>query len=171
MSPQFSQQLDHWARKMAPIVSTFALLIVGTIPLPIPNYSMIAPSLTIMAVFCWALWRPELMPYFAVFAIGLFEDLLRGTPFGVCALALLFVQATVRSHSRMLYGKSFEILWLGFVLVAGAATVLRWMIMSLMNDTLVGPEPVLFHYLATAALFPLLATVFLRMQQTILKQI
>ncbi|MEN8197855.1 MAG: rod shape-determining protein MreD, partial [Pseudomonadota bacterium] len=89
----------------------------------------------------------------------------------VCALALLFVQAMVRSQSRLLYGKSFEILWLGFVLIAGAATVLRWAIMSLMNDTLVSPEPVLFHFLSTAALFPLLATLILRMQQTILKQV
>ena len=147
------------------------MLIISVVPLPIPHYSVIAPSFSVMAVFCWTLWRPDLFPYAAVFAIGLFEDFLRGTPFGVCALTLLVVQGVVRSQSRLLHGKSFEVLWLGFAMVAAGAAIFRWMVMSVMNDTVISLSPVLFHYLATVALFPLLAMLLLRLQHAVLKQV
>src|SRR3546814_12062803 len=71
-------KLDLTARRLTPFLSTVVLVIVGLMPMHIPGYSAVSPSLTLIAVYYWALHRPDLMPAVAVFAVGLLQDVLAG---------------------------------------------------------------------------------------------
>ena len=70
------------------------------VPLRVPDLSPIVPSLAIIAIYYWVIYRPDLMPGWAVFLLGLIQDLLGGGPVGVHALVFLLLVATLLTTLR-----------------------------------------------------------------------
>ncbi|MBK8211701.1 MAG: rod shape-determining protein MreD [Rhodospirillales bacterium] len=155
MRSRVLQQLDTLARNLVPLLLTVALLLAGILPLHITMLQSVAPLLPLIAVFYWTLYRPDLMPAVAVFAIGLLQDILVGLPIGVSACVLVCVHAAVNTQRRFLAGKSFAILWLGFAVVASAALLLGWLLTCIYYVTLVTPDRVVFQILTTIGCFPI----------------
>ncbi len=170
MKPSLWHRMDVLARRLTPFGLTLVLVVIGVVPFHIPGFARVVPLLPLMAIYHWAIFRPELMPSYAVFAIGILQDTLTGAPIGVNAMVFLIVYGVVLSQQRFFVGKSFAIIWLGFALVAAGAAALSWVLVSAYNVTLVEPRAVLFQYLVTLGGFPLLAWLFTRWQQTFLRQ-
>lgn len=164
------QRLDLIARSLSPMAITLLLVVVSVLPTHIPSFGMVAPVLSLMAVYYWSIFRPDLMPSFAVFGAGLFQDILSGTPLGAFALVFLLVRVTVVSRRRFFIGNSFVVMWWGFMLVAAGSLALVWQIASLLNMTLINPSAVAFQFFLTLSLFPCLAWLFFRAQQAFLRQ-
>ncbi len=162
-------RMDVLARQLTPSVFTLALVILNVVPLHIPGFSNVAPLLPLMAVYHWAVFRPRLLPAYAVFMIGLLQDILTGAPIGVNALVFLVVYGAVLSQKRFFIGKSFFILWLGFSLIAAVAATINWLAVSILSATLVEPQTVFFQYLMTLGFFPAIAWIFLRWQRAFLR--
>ena len=76
-------RLDLTARSLTPTAITLLLIMLGMVPLQLPNIAPVVPSLALIGVFYWAVHRPDLMTIWAIFAIGLFQDLLSGGHVGV----------------------------------------------------------------------------------------
>ncbi len=169
MSPTFWSKLDAWARQLTPFGLTMLLLLIGVVPLHVPGFGAVAPVLPLIAVFHWALYRPQLMPAVAVFAIGLLQDALTGTPIGVSAAVFVLVHGVVNTQRRFFFGKSFAIAWLGFALVSSAAFVLTWVLVSAFYGVLIQPQALFFQALLTLGCFPLLAWALLRWQMAFLR--
>jgi rod shape-determining protein MreD len=83
------QRLDLWARNSTPFGIAVLLVILNVVPTSIPDYATISPTLALIAVYHWAIYRPNLLPLTAVFALGLLQDILSGAPLGVYALVFL----------------------------------------------------------------------------------
>ena len=75
-------RLDLVARSLSPMAITLLLVMVSVLPMHIPFFGTVSPVLSLMAVYYWSIFRPDLMPSFAVFGAGLFQDILSGTPLG-----------------------------------------------------------------------------------------
>lgn len=170
MKPSLWHRMDVLARQLTPFGLTLILVVIGVVPFHIPGFARVVPLLPLMAIYHWAIFRPELMPSYAVFIIGILQDTLTGAPIGVNAMVFLIVYGVVLSQQRFFVGKSFAIIWLGFALVAAGAAAVSWVLVSAYNVTLVEPSAVLFQYLVTLGGFPLLALLFTRWQQTFLRQ-
>ena len=162
------QRLDVLARRLTPFGLTLLLVMLNVVPTHVPGFARVIPMLALMAVYHWTIYRPELMPAVAVFAVGVLQDLLGGTPVGVYALVFLSVYGVLLSQRRFFVGKSFLITWLGFAVVAAAAAAQAWALVSAFHVTLVDPRPLIFQYLLTLGAFPLLAWLFLSWQQAFL---
>ena len=162
MKPSLWHRLDALARRLTPFALTLVLVVVSVVPLHIPGFARVAPLLPLIAVYHWAIYRPALLPAFAVFVIGLLQDTLTGMPIGVNALVFLGVYGVVLSQRRFFAGKSFAV-------VAAGAALSSWILVSVYYVTLVAPRPVLFQYLMTLGVFPLLVWVFLRWQRAFLE--
>ncbi len=169
MKPSLWHRLDALARRLTPFALTLVLVVVGAVPLHIPGFARVAPLLPLMAVYHWAIYRPRLLPAFAVFLIGLLQDTVGGTPIGVNALVFVGVYGVVLSQRRFFAGKSFAVVWLGFAVIAAGAALLSWILVSALNVALVAPRAVVFQYLVTLGVFPLLAWIFLRWQRAFLE--
>lgn len=163
-------ELDALARKCSPFAITLVLVLISIVPAHTPGYPQIAPLIPLMAVYHWAVNRPELLPAFAVFTIGLLVDTLGGTPIGVNALVFLAVYGLVAAQRRFLLGKPFWIAWLGFALTAAAAALQTWVLLSLFETTLLAPDAIVFQYLTTLGCFPILAWILLRWQRAYLQR-
>ena len=162
-------RLDILTRLLTPFLLTLALVILNIIPLEIPGFSQVVPLMPLMAVYHWAVYKSELLPAYAVFIVGLLQDIFSGAPIGVYTLVFLMVYGMVIWQHRFLFGKSFSIIWLGFSIVSAGAFLLAWALISLWNFSLIDLHAVFFQYLLTAAFFPILAWVFMRWQQFIIR--
>lgn len=169
MRPALWQRLDIIARGLTPFGLTVILVLVGVVPLHIPGFASVAPMLALMAVYHWAIYRPELLPAVAVFLVGILQDMLMGLPVGVNALVFLTVYGVVLSQRGFLHGKSFAIVWLGFAVVAAGASLETWILVSAFNTAFANPRAVVYEYLVTLGCFPLVGWAFLRWQQAFLR--
>lgn len=165
-----TQHLNHWARNLTPFAITVALVFLGVVPLPMPDFGAIAPALALIAVYYWAIFRPDLLPAVAVFAVGLLEDVLGGGALGTRALVLLAVYGLVVVQRRRLIGGSFLVLWGGFFLVGSLAILVEWVILAVLHWQAVNPVPALFQLFVTAALYPCLAWLLIKVHGAILRQ-
>jgi rod shape-determining protein MreD len=69
--------------------------LIANMPISIFGGHLPPPLLALMPVYFWCLVRPDLMPPWVAFAIGILEDLLSGGPPGVWAAAFVASYALV----------------------------------------------------------------------------
>lgn len=164
----FWHRLDRAARRVSPFVVTVMLVILNAIPLPIPDYRSIVPLVPLMAIYYWALYRPDLMPIGAVFLVGVLEDVLTGSPLGLNAFLFLVVHSLIRSRRRMIAGKGFLVAWIVFLLVVLGVGLTSWLVASLLYDAPIRIEPALTQLALTLVLYPCLAWLLIRVQRAFL---
>ena len=151
------QRLDIGCRCALPALLTLVLALINVIPLQAPGFAPVAPTMVLASLYYWAIYRPTMTPLWAVFLIGLFEDIVTGAPMGVNAAIYLIAFGLVAGQRRVFLGKSFGVVWWGFMLVAGAAEALRWVLISALGGLIVDPMPGLFTYISSIAIYPVLS--------------
>ena len=156
-------------RGLTPFVITLSLAMLTIIPLRIPDFAPVTPALTVISVYYWSIYRPDLLPMAAVFGVGLFQDALAGTPLGLTALVLILVQYVVIAQRRFFHSKTFLVEWWGFLLVAPGAALVSWLLASLYFGVFVAVRPLGFQLLLSIALYPCLAWLFARIQHYLLR--
>ena len=168
MRPSFWHRLDSLARRLTPFGLTLILMLLSLTPLHAPEVARVVPALSMIAVYHWAINRPELLPGWVVFVIGFLQDSLSGTALGLNILLLLTVYGIVIYQRRFLTGKSFLVVWSGFALVAGLAFAEGWLLMSILAFTFLDAAAIAAQYAITVGIFPLIAWCFIRWQQAFL---
>lgn len=163
-------RLDLMARRLTPFLITITLVIVAQVPMHLPAAISIAPAFALIAVYFWGLHQPDLIPAPVVFLIGLLQDILTGVPFGLNAFILLVVYGIVVSQRRFFFGKSFAVLWWGFATLSLVIGALQWIAMSILMGQFLSIGPLLVEYLATAALYPLVAYILVLTHRNILQE-
>lgn len=169
MKPTFMQRLDLAVRGLTPLVLTLMLILVIALPLRLPGLSPVTPVVTLMAVYYWSIYRPDLMPPAAAFFVGLVQDTLAGMPLGMTSLVLLAVHAVVVSQRRFFHGKTFLVEWWSFMVVSPAAIFASWAIASVYYGSFVSVRSLGFQLLLTIAFYPCMAWVFARAQHHLLR--
>ncbi|MFN4283347.1 MAG: rod shape-determining protein MreD [Alphaproteobacteria bacterium] len=149
------QRLDRFGRNLIPLAITLTLALIGALPMPIAGYAAVVPLFTFCAVFFWAVYRPDLLPPWLVLLIGLVQDALAGTPFGLNAIMLLLAYGMVASQRRFFLSRPFPLVWGGFMLIALIAIVVAWLLASIFVSHIIRPGPATFQLLLTLALYPL----------------
>lgn len=171
MQPSFWQRVNGASRHQLPLVLTLILMLVSMVPTRLPDFMSISPMLTVISVYYWAVYRPDLMGYGSVFLIGVLEDLMAATPLGAGPVSLLVTQGIVMSQAKFFRGKSFAVTWWAFLLVAAAAAVAKWMAVALVQISVPSGAAVLATYGMTVAFYPVVAWIMARFQLAILREV
>lgn len=156
------------AARALPVATTVAATVITLLPLPIPGYGGLAPALTLMAVYHWTIYRPDLLPAPALFAIGLLRDLLVGAVPGISALMLLVTYAVVLRHRRHFTNRPFPFLWAGFLALSVAAALALWGIQCLLTGLMIAPRNAIFRATLTVSLFPVASFLLGRAQRALM---
>lgn len=162
-------RLDVIARCLFPFAFTLLLVMAGMVPLQVPEFSPIMPSFALIATFYWAIYRPDLMPGWAVFLLGVIQDLLIGGPVGVTSVMLLLVCVAVGLQRRTLATGSFVLVWAVFLPVGAMALTLAWLLHGLALGMLLDIRPVAFQYLTTVGVYPCCVWLFAQAQRVLLR--
>lgn len=171
MRPSAIRRLDTLARQMIPVASSLALILCGVVPLHVSAFAIVSTSFSLIAVFYWSLYRPDLMPAVAAFGIGLFQDVLMALPLGVSALVLVAVHAVVVTQRRFFLGKPFAVVWLGFAMIAFAAIGLTWLVVSAYYGTLIAWPRIALQMSMAIGWFPVLVWLLTRCQIGLLRHV
>jgi rod shape-determining protein MreD len=165
------QKLDRALRSSAPFVAALILTLLGMVPLRLTDFGTIAPSLALMAVFYWGVYRPDLLGPVAAGLLGFVHDVLSGAPLGLYTLVCLVTYSSVVSQRQLFLAHSFFILWWGYALTALLAGTLAWLISCLLHWGLIPFNAVLFQAVAGIALFPPVAWLLGRIQRGLLSSL
>jgi len=153
---------------LVPTTTTLLATILAILPVPVPGYAALTPAFTLMAVYHWTIYRPDLLPPIGVFAIGLTQDLLSGSPVGVGALVLLLARAAVLRARRYFINRTFPFVWTGFALL-GATTMLGlWALQCLVQLTVFDVRSTMFRTVLTIAIFPVASFALGRTQRALI---
>ena len=167
----FIQKVDLGARRMMPFGITLILMLFAMTPTYIAGLSHITPMYALMAVYFWSIYRPDLLGYGTVFAIGLLEDLLAGTPIGSTSLILLVCQRVVFSQQKFFNSWPFALIWVAFALLAGGAALIRWVCVGLAGTSGFTPfGTMVAAYAMTIAIYPIVAWFMAKAQMKLLAQ-
>jgi rod shape-determining protein MreD len=156
--------------RVVPFLSTVVFVLVSVVPLQLPGFAAVTPSFALMAVYHWTVYRPDLLPLSAIFALGLLLDLLNGTPFvGMSALTLLIARTAVLINRRHFINRDFSVLWLGFLALACGLFMFSWAFVSMLNGRVLGTRPFLFEAVLTVSCYPAGSYVLARLHRTFLR--
>ncbi|MDR3500478.1 MAG: rod shape-determining protein MreD [Parvibaculum sp.] len=128
----------------------------------------VMPAFALMAIYYWAIVRPEMFPVYAVFLVGLLSDLLSGGPIGLWAFVYVLTYAVVLSQRFLIVSGAFSVFWLGFLLAAAFAGVASWTVASISYGQVLAARPIVLHMLVTVIVFPVFSWLFGRIERRIL---
>ncbi|MDP9196928.1 MAG: rod shape-determining protein MreD [Pseudomonadota bacterium] len=158
---------ERAGKGLAPAALTVLLVLISALPFPLAALEDIMPFWGLMAVFYWAVFRPDLLPVWAVFLAGLLEDALSGSLFGLHALVFTGSYWIALSQRRLFTAGSFFMLWTGFGIVTTGSALLVWAITSLARGVVFPPGIIVAKTMTTVAVFPLLAQGLIRVQRSL----
>jgi rod shape-determining protein MreD len=158
-------------RGTVPLMLTLCLVLLTVVPFRVPDLAVVMPSLAMMAVFYWSIYRPDLFPAAGAFLVGLTQDALGGGPLGLMALILVLVHGVVISQRRVFVGKSFFVAWWGFAIIASGAFAASWLLASICSGALMPAGPLLSQALLTIILYPCFGRLFGRVHQRALAEV
>jgi rod shape-determining protein MreD len=160
--------MDHTARNLLPLGLALLAIIFAATPLYLPGYGAVAPNFLLMVVFYWSIYRPDLFPAAVVFAVGLIQDAMTGTPLGFNALVLLGVHGVVVTQRRFFQGKSFAVIWWAFAFVAFAAVFSGWLLAVMFGGGVISAWPAIFSAMLALALYPIVGWALARVHHALL---
>lgn len=166
--PSLGQQADIAWRAALPVGLTILLLFAALLSWHLPRLGTVASALVLISVFFWTVHQPGLMSMWGVLSIGLLHDFLMLAPFGVGLLVLLVVHGVALWQRKPLTGMPFLLIWAVFGLVAAGATVLTWLLVSFLQETLVNPVQAFNLFLLEFVCYPPLAYVFAWIERRLL---
>ncbi len=164
MRPLVWDRLDFIARSIFPFLITLTLVMAGALP-RVPDLSQVVPALPLIAVYYWSVHLPRLMPLWAIFLIGLAQDLLTGGPLGVATITLMSVSVFIGWRRRDFFQAGFVMVWMLFMFIAAGAFGLMWLLNSLGMLRALDGQPLMFQYLLTVAVYPCFAWLMARGQR------
>jgi rod shape-determining protein MreD len=161
-------QLDRSLKLALPLAATALVAMLSVVPLPIPEYAVLAPNFVLICAFYWIVHRPDLFPAWGAFLIGLFDDMVSGAPPGLNAFVLLLVHFTIVAQHKFFRGKAFWLIWASFALVAAGAAVAAAILIFAVAEVVVTPGAFAVQTALTIAAYPALAAVLGRAQRLFL---
>lgn len=151
------RRLDMSARRGFPSALAALLLLLAGAPFGFVGQAQLQFAVAMGCIFFWTLFRPASMPPWIVFLLGVLLDLLSFAPLGVDVLILLAVHGMALRARRFLVRQGFMPVWVVFSLLASAAALVQWMLVSALSLRFMPGLPAWFLAAMTAGIYPMLA--------------
>lgn len=155
MSSGGARHLAPWIWLGIPLLQVVVATILFAIPIRVGGLALPEPVFALPVAFAWAVIRPSMLAPIGVMLMGLFLDLLWGSPTGLWAVALLLAYGAVLAGRTILAGQSRLVMW-GWYAAATVLALLTGYLFT-MFDAQVTPDPlsVAWQFLATVVLYPI----------------
>lgn len=155
-----NKESDFGLKSVLPFFTILLLIIIMVLPYNIPLIGDIMPFLTLIGVYYWSVFKPELVPVSVVFVLGLLQDILLGSPLGLMSLLLVVVQQFIFYQGRQFLERDFLFNWFVFVMIVIGFGVLSWGITSFYLRVFLNFVDVIGQILLTIAFYPVITGIF-----------
>ncbi len=151
-----NKEISFGVKSVIPFFTILFLIIIMVLPYNIPLIGDIMPFLTLIGVYYWSVFKPELLPVSVVFVLGLLQDILLGSPLGLMPLLLIVVQQFIFIQGRQFLERDFIFNWFVFVMLVIGFGFLSWAITSLYFRVFLDYLSVIGQILLTIAFYPVI---------------
>lgn len=166
-----AENLLRLFKAAAPTLLGLIGVIILALPIRLFEGFLPTPVIPLVVVFFWSIYGPDYLPSLSVFFIGLLQDLLTGGPLGLWAAVYLAAQFIVLSQRPYFLGREQKVVWIGFAFAAAGASLILWLVMSLMSGVLLPVRALLFQMVATVMIYPPFAAAFSELHRRVLVEI
>lgn len=163
-------KLDSFLRRMVPSVIIALVILLLSAPLGIPQQQELLPAFVFSSVYFWSFACPRFLSSISVFLLGFLFDLLSFDLPGVIILILLLIHGVGAWQANRIRGFSLLGSWATFIIVSAVAIFLQWGMVSALKLRIMPWESVIFQYVLTIGVYPVLAIFFLWLSQKIATQ-
>jgi rod shape-determining protein MreD len=148
-----AENLLRLSKAAAPTLLGLAGVIILALPIRLFEGLTPTPAIPLVVVFFWSVYGP---------------DFLTGAPLGLWAGVYLVCQFAVLSQRSYFLGRDQKVVWIGFALVAAAASLILWLVMSLMSGVLLPLRGLAAQMTATVLIYPLFGVAFRHLHRRVL---
>ena len=154
MSSSAARGLAPWRWLGVPMLQVMGVTFIFALPLRFWGLGLPEPVVALPVAFAWAVIRPSMLGPVAIMVLGLFLDIVWGSPLGFWPVCLLLPYGVVLGARSILAGQSQVMMWLWYA--AATALALGAGYLFTMLDTQNAPDPVSvgWQFLATVILYP-----------------
>jgi rod shape-determining protein MreD len=149
-----AERLDMWQWVGAPTLICVVATLLFAAPIRVFGLQLPEPIFPMAPAFAWGVLRPSVAAPFALLGLGLFLDMVWGSPTGLWSIALIAAYVTVLFSRNMMTGQSRSMLWVWFASACAVAMSTAYGATAI--DAGVAPNLVstLWQLLPTALLYP-----------------
>lgn len=142
------------------MILVLVLLIASSIPIHIAGASAFFPMVDIMAIYYWTSYRPQVMPDWFVFILGILRDIMEGLTIGVSPFIYLLTRFIVLASKDLYKKQTFIIVWQGFAIVSLIAITGKWLLVSFIIDMPLVFTSAIMQFVLSIAMYPLFHWLF-----------
>lgn len=143
MDGTFAERIGMAFRMIVPYSLIILLFLMNVIAAPPPLSYIFKAPFFLMALYYWTVYRPTVLPVWAIFIFGLMMDVLGYFPLGVNALLFVLCRIVIYDQRKYLMAQSFQMNWLGFMMMNIAYQLTLWICYSALK----------FHFMPVSQLW------------------
>lgn len=155
-----SRRIELWFWAILPAILTLVLMLAGLSLRHLSGVGYFTPLFALICIFYWGLSYGRSMPYWFLFFLGLFTDVLMGMPLGLSSLLYMVFLALLQMQHKYIYKESFFVYWGYFAAMSAGFCIMRWVGLSFFNGRAEGVLYPLLQWMMTACFYPLLHKIF-----------
>ena len=149
-----------------PFATIAGAILMMPLPLSVKAFGYwLMPSLPIIAIFLWTLYRPDLLSPLIVLVLGVLMDLLIEGPVGASSLAFLVAYSIVLSQRVFWMTLPGTGVLTAFAFVIALAETVFWLAVSFAHGGFLSPTPALLEAAMSILVFPLVRSAFKPLQR------
>ncbi len=114
----------------------------------------VTPLLSLSFIYYWSIYRPDLLPPWSIFLIGILQDTMGCCFLGESAFLFLCFYGFVLFERRYLINFSFNTEWAVFSLSCIVLMIIEWLVICLLGGEFFDISSSLGSYLFAAFLYP-----------------
>lgn len=149
-----ARPLAPWVWLGVPMLQVTGATILLALPFRMWGLALPEPVFALPVAFAWAVIRPSMLAPVGVMLMGLFLDLLWGSPLGLWPVCLLLAYGAVLGGRTMLAGQSRLVMWAWYAAAVGLAMTTGYLFTMLDARTSPDLVSVAWQFLATVVLYP-----------------
>lgn len=136
------------------------LVFLSIIPIKIPGMSSFYPLIVLMFIYYWCIYKPRSMPYWFLFAIGILQSSLTGSPYGINELCNILMRFLTIYKKNDFNENAFVNIWKGFAILASIITIIQWILFSFVFDSFLNIDAAVMQLLLSIAIYPVFHCLF-----------
>ena len=149
---------------IAPALCVLVGILLSLLPYGLDGW-LVSPAFALIPLYYWAINRPNLLPVWLVFALGLVQDLASGGPLGIWAVVFLAMYSLTLSQRDGLASLRLRLAWPVFGGLTLAGELTGWFAGSIYHAGFISAGPVLSQTLTTMLVLPLFVPVLIFLER------
>lgn len=166
----FEENVVPLFQKSLPLVSSMVFLLLTFAPLNIVVFNNVRPDLGLVCIYFWLLHRPDLFGLVSIVVLGLLASTISSALPGISLLAYLTMYVLVYSTQRFFNAKPFVVVWYGFMALALATLLIKWLVASVYYSRFLPVSILMFSYFIAVAVYPLISVILAFIQNRFIQE-